>query len=225
MVKAVVLVSGGLDSCVALWEACSDYGASHVSALAVDYGQRHRRELDSASTICEEAGVSLHVSSVAFASTPLTGGGAVPTGRSPEEIACGGTAPTFVPCRNLVFLALGAARAVDTGAREVWVGCNADDAAGYPDCTSAFLTQTERTLTLALGRSIAIVAPHIRRAKSHVIRIGRELGAPLKLSWSCYQGGMEPCGGCDACVLRADAFARERSMPDAVSRVRMPWRT
>lgn len=203
--KAVVLVSGGLDSCVALWECIDMHGRENTLALGVDYGQTHAVELDHAQRVCAAAGVDLFRASASMVASPLTGNGTIPKGRSLEEIGSG-IAPTFVPARNLVFLSLGAAHARVQGAHEVWIGCNADDALGYPDCAAEFLKLAGQVLTVGMAWSVGVIAPHAMRSKRRVVAVGRELGAPLHLTRSCYLPTPEPCGACDACFLRALAM-------------------
>jgi 7-cyano-7-deazaguanine synthase len=206
----LVVLSGGLDStvCMALADRESE---TPPSALTFDYGQRHRTELDRA------AGVAGHYHSdhlVVQLDTSAWGGSAL-TDRSiavPVGGSAGGIPVTYVPARNSIFLsvALGVAEARQLDA--VWMGVNAVDYSGYPDCRPEFIEAFRRVAATGQKRGvegdpIAIRTPLIRCSKPEIVRLGLEVEAPLHLTWSCYQGGDRPCGVCDACVLRAHGFA------------------
>lgn len=193
----IVLLSGGQDSTTCLYWALA---RGPVEALVIDYGQRHSREIESATLVAHRAGVRLHEGRVRFpARSALTDGGPIAT--RPD-----GLPTTFVPGRNAAFLALAAGLG-----DEVVIGCSAVDFSGYPDCRPAFLVAQQRALSLALDREIAITAPLIDRSKAQTVRLARSLGddcwEALALSWTCYRGGERPCGECPACVLRAKGFA------------------
>jgi 7-cyano-7-deazaguanine synthase len=183
-----------------------------VVALTFDYGQRHRVEVDRAQLVAERYGadwVHVRLDASQWGGSALTDEAlAVPTGGvDPDVIPV-----TYVPARNLIFLsvAMGVAEARD--ADSVYLGVNALDYSGYPDCRPEFIESFARTAALALkrgveGRPVEILTPLIDLTKADIVRLGVEVGAPLELTWSCYLGFDRPCGECDACRLRAKGFA------------------
>jgi len=212
---AVVLVSGGLDSAVTLAVAMRD--GHDCLAVTFDYGQRHRVELECANRVVASAGVMEHrtvaIDASALAGSALTGGGSVPHGRSKSSIG-EGIPDTYVPARNLVFLSLVLAIAETAGARSLYIGANAVDYSGYPDCRGEFLESFERTANLATkmgveGDVFFVHAPLLDLSKADIIRLGRDLGVDFSLTSSCYDPSSAgaPCGTCDACVIRAAGFA------------------
>jgi 7-cyano-7-deazaguanine synthase len=218
MSKAIVLLSGGLDSTVCTALAAREHDS--LLALSFDYGQRHRAELERAASIARHYGAEQLVVSI---DASQWGGSALtdPTIAIPEAGAEGIPA-TYVPARNLIFLsvAMGVAEARD--ADVVVIGVNALDYSGYPDCRPEFVDSFRATAALALkrgveGRPVAIDTPLIDRTKADIVRLGVELGAPLHLSWSCYRDGPVPCGECDACHLRAKGFAEAGVMDPALT--------
>ena len=226
MKRAVVLLSGGLDSTVAA--ATAREAGFEVHALSFDYGQRHERELESARAVAKALGAASHavlrVPVGAYGASALTDPGiAVPTGR--DEKAMGADIPvTYVPARNIVFLslALGLAEAKDADA--IYIGANALDYSGYPDCRPEFFAAFEEMARLGTkrgveGRPVRIVVPLQQMTKADIVRQGTRLRAPLDLTWSCYQGGTVACGACDSCVLRLKGF-REAGLPDPVAYAR-----
>ena len=216
----LVVLSGGLDStvCMALADDQSD---SPPIALTFDYGQRHRTELDQA------AGVAGHYRSehlVVQLDTTAWGGSALtdPTIDIPVAGGADGIPATYVPARNSIFLAvaLGVAEARDLDA--VWIGVNAIDYSGYPDCRPEFIEAFRGVAATGQkrgveGNPIGIRTPLIELSKSEIVRLGTAHGAPLRLTWSCYQGGDRPCGVCDACVLRARGFDEAGLVDPALS--------
>jgi 7-cyano-7-deazaguanine synthase len=218
---AVVLLSGGLDSTTCLALARREGFAAHT--LSVDYGQRHRGELARARRIATALGASSHtvvrVDLSAFGGSALTDPGlAVPKGRSGREMARG-IPVTYVPARNTVLLALALARAETLGADEIFVGVNAIDYSGYPDCRPAFIRGFERLARVATragleGRHLRVRAPLLRLSKAQIIRLGTRLGAPYRLTLSCYDPARgRACGRCDACQIRRKGFF-EAGVPD-----------
>jgi 7-cyano-7-deazaguanine synthase len=219
--RAVVLLSGGLDSTTCLAVARRDGFEAHC--LSVDYGQRHRGELARARRLARALGAKDHrvvkVDLSVFGGSALTDRGiAVPKGRSPARMARE-IPVTYVPARNTVFLALALAHAETIGADDVYVGVNAIDYSGYPDCRPAFLRAFERLARVATkagvsGRSLRIRAPLLRLSKAGIVRLGTRLGVPYRLTQSCYDPIRgRACGRCDACVLRRKGFA-DAGVPD-----------
>ena len=194
--KSLVLLSGGIDSAVAMVQT----GAS--LALSVNYGQTHRRELDAARAVAKHYGIEHHELGYAAAldlPSALTGHGAIPEGHAEAPDA------TFVPGRNLLLIALATAWANAWGYGAVVIGANADDNAGYPDCRPRFLESLSDATQSGYG--VAIWSPLVRMTKRQVVERGRELGVPFDLTWSCYRSGVDPCGRCGACESRDEAMA------------------
>lgn len=220
--KAVVLLSGGLDSTVAA--ALAREQGFELHALSFDYGQRHARELRSAAEVARALGAVSHlvmrVPVGDYGASALTDANiAVPTGR--DEAAMGGDIPvTYVPARNIVFLslALGLAEARDADA--IFIGANALDYSGYPDCRPEFFAAFEEMARLGTkrgveGRPVRVEVPLQHMTKADIVKEGLRVKAPLALTWSCYQGGEAACGVCDSCVLRLKGF-REAGAKDPV---------
>jgi 7-cyano-7-deazaguanine synthase len=215
--KAVVLLSGGLDSATALAEANAAGFAAH--ALTIGYGQRHVVELAAARRVARALGVARHVEQTidlrAFGGSALTADLEVPKDRPAEGMAAE-IPVTYVPARNTVFLALALAWAESLGAFDIFLGVNCVDYSGYPDCRPAYLRAFEELANLATragvegGGRFRIHAPLLELNKEQIITRGRELGVDFGLTHSCYDPTPEgaACGRCDACSLRLAAFAR-----------------
>ncbi len=215
--RAVVLLSGGLDSATVLAVARDAGFACH--ALSFDYGQRHQAELEAARRIAQALGAQEHrilpLGLDQFGGSALTDPElAVP--EAPTE----GIPITYVPARNTVFLALAAAWAEVLGAQDIFIGVNAVDYSGYPDCRPEFITAFQRALDLGTragveGRGFEIHTPLIRLSKAEIVRLGTRLGVDYALTVSCYAADAagRACGRCDACRLRAKGFA-EAGLPD-----------
>ncbi len=206
--KAVVLLSGGLDSTTTLYYAL-DQGYK-CEALIFDYGQRHKRELKSAVSVAKRARVPYQVLKISLpwkGSSLLDASRPIPHTSHPGQI--GGTIPsTYVPARNTIFLSFALSFAEATGAQAIFIGANAIDFSGYPDCRPAYYKAFQKVIEQGTkAQKIKIVTPLINLTQEQIIRLGRKLGAPLEATWSCYAGGKEPCGVCDSCVLRAKGFA------------------
>ena len=210
MAGQLVVLSGGLDSTVCMALAARTGGTPPL-ALSFDYGQRHRTELDRAAGVAghyRSDHLVVQLDTGAWGGSALTDPGiAVPTGGSSDGIPV-----TYVPARNSIFLAvaLGVAEARDLDA--VWIGVNAIDYSGYPDCRPEFIEAFRGVAATGQkrgveGNPIEIRTPLIDATKAEIVRLGIETEAPLQLTWSCYQGGQAPCGICDACRLRAQGFA------------------
>jgi 7-cyano-7-deazaguanine synthase len=220
--RAVVLLSGGLDSSTCLAVARDEGFEAH--ALSVDYGQRHRTELARARRVATALGAASHrvvrVDLSVFGGSALTDARiAVPKDRPLARMSSGIPA-TYVPARNTVMLALALAHAETLGAEAIFVGVNAIDYSGYPDCRPAFLRAFERLARVATkagveGRRLEIHAPLIRLSKAQIVKLGTRLGVPYRLTLSCYDPIRgRACGRCDACALRRKGFA-EAGVPDA----------
>ncbi|MFM7293006.1 MAG: 7-cyano-7-deazaguanine synthase QueC [Planctomycetia bacterium] len=213
---AVVLLSGGLDSATAAaWASAEGY---RLSALSIDYGQRHRCELDAARAIARALGIVDHVvlpiDLAAFGGSALVDPATpVPKDRSSEAIGHG-IPITYVPARNTVFLSLALAMAESRGAGSIVLGVNAIDYSGYPDCRPEYLEAFGEVARLGTkagveGRAIELVAPLAMLSKADIIRLGLSLGLDYGLTTSCYDpdANGRPCGRCDSCLLRAAGFA------------------
>jgi len=209
--NAVVLLSGGLDSATVL--ALANRQAYRCHALSFDYGQRHRAELAAAAALARQLGAVEHrvvkIDLAAFGGSALTDPAhAVPTQAS------SGIPITYVPARNTVFLALALAWAEVLPARDIFIGVNAIDYSGYPDCRPEFIEAFETVANLGTkagvsGEHFQIHAPLVQLAKAEIIRAGTQLGVDYGLTISCYQAddAGRACGQCDACRLRAEGFA------------------
>lgn len=212
--KAVVLLSGGLDSSTVLYQAKAD--GFECYALSFDYQQRHRRELESAYAIARCAGVQSH--QVVSFDLRQWGGSALtddaidlPEHRSVEEMSQN-IPVTYVPARNTIFLSFGLSYAEAIAAQRVYVGVNALDYSGYPDCRPDYIQAMQKVFELGTkqgreGEAIQIVTPLIDLKKTEIIELGNQLGVPWEHTWSCYAGGDVACGVCDSCQLRLTAFA------------------
>lgn len=220
--KAVVLFSGGLDSTTILAMAKAENFDVH--SLTINYGQRHSVEVDAARRIAAAAGVARHIvldiDLTQFGGSALTADIAVPKGRSEDDMAAG-IPVTYVPARNTVFLSLALAWAEALGAFDIFIGVNALDYSGYPDCRPDFISAFERTARLATKAGvegagpIRIHAPLIDLTKQAIIERGLALSVDYGATVSCYDPGPTavPCGHCDACLLRAKGF-REAGLAD-----------
>jgi 7-cyano-7-deazaguanine synthase len=224
--RAVVLLSGGLDSATVL--AIAKAEGYELYALSFSYGQRHAWELESAKRVAASIGVVQHrVAAIdlrAFGGSALTDDIAVPKGRDSEEMAHG-IPITYVPARNTIFLAFALAWAEVLGASDIFLGVNALDYSGYPDCRPEFIEAFEKMANLATkagveGRQhLRIHTPLIAMTKAQIIATGTELGVDYGLTSSCYDPRPTgaPCGQCDSCLLRLKGF-RENGMADPLSR-------
>jgi 7-cyano-7-deazaguanine synthase len=219
--KAVVLLSGGLDSYTAAAVAKRD--GYEVYALTVRYGQVHVREIDAARRVARALGVARHVELdvdlATFGGSSLVGAGEIPQGRARDSASI---PSTYVPARNTVFLSLALAWAEVTGAEAIVIGVNALDYSGYPDCRPEYLEAFERMAALATkagveGRPLRILAPLLHLSKADIVRLGVDLTLDYGLTHSCYRptGDGRACGRCDSCRLRAKGFA-EAGVPDPV---------
>lgn len=229
--RAVALLSGGMDSATALAMALKD--GFEVIALSVDYGQRHKKEIEAAKKVAHHFGLKDH----RVVSLDLTeiGGSAltdrkirVPEQRRLEEI--GQDIPvTYVPARNTILLSYALGLAEATRAKAIYIAANSQDYSGYPDCRPEFYKAFQEVARLGTKRGvegdvIEIRTPLIALTKADIVRKGEELGVPWALTWSCYQGEDRACGVCDSCQLRLKGF-REAGVKDPLAYARRPRTT
>ena len=218
--RAVVLLSGGLDSTTMLAVAKSE--GFEPYALSLDYGQRHRNELDAARTVARAIGVAEHVVATidlrAFGGSALTDDIEVPKAHSKE----GAIPVTYVPARNTIFLSFALAWAEVLSASDIFIGVNARDYSGYPDCRPEYIEAYQRMASLATkvgveGSKLTIHTPLIELTKAEIVQRGVDLGVDFSLTWSCYDptASAEACGECDSCRLRLKGF-REAGVTDPV---------
>jgi 7-cyano-7-deazaguanine synthase len=221
---AVVLLSGGLDSATVAAVALRD--GYDVAALSFRYGQRHALEIEAAARVARHFAIGRHqvvdIDLRAFGGSALTADIPVPKDRSEEEI--GGVIPiTYVPARNTIFLSFALAFAEVVGARDIFIGVNALDYSGYPDCRPEFVNAFERLANVATkaamesGGGFRVHAPLLHLRKSEIIALGLSLGVDYSITSSCYDPSPEgeACGRCDACILRLKGFA-ENGVEDPI---------
>ncbi|OGX23945.1 MAG: 7-cyano-7-deazaguanine synthase QueC [Omnitrophica WOR_2 bacterium RIFCSPHIGHO2_02_FULL_45_21] len=224
MKKAVVLLSGGLDSATTLYYA-RDRGL-RCFCLIFDYGQRHRKEILRAKAIAKRASCEWQVVKIALpwkGSALLDKDARIPqaanwqAGKRENLIP-----PTYVPARNIIFLSFALSYAEVMGASAIYIGANAIDYSGYPDCRPEFYQAFIKAAELGTksgveGKGMSILTPLIQKTKAQIIRLGVKLGVPYELTWSCYKGGKNPCAECDSCGFREKGF-REAGLSDPLSR-------
>lgn len=219
--NGLVILSGGLDS-----TTCAGIAADETErweALSFDYGQRHRRELKSASQVAAFYGVrqtTVEFDSRRWGGSALTDSIPLPKGRDIDD----SIPVTYVPARNTIFLSFALAVAEARDLDRIYIGVNALDYSGYPDCRPEYLEAFQAMANLAQKRAVEgapvqIEAPLIQMTKADIIRRGTALGVPFELSWSCYEGDARPCGECDSCVLRAKGFDEAGRVDPALVRV------
>ncbi|SES66425.1 7-cyano-7-deazaguanine synthase [Pseudobutyrivibrio sp. C4] len=214
--KALVLVSGGLDSTTCLALAVKEYGHENVVGLSIFYGQRHDKEIKAADAVCEYYKVE-HITldlSTMFQFSDCTllqhSDGEIPEESYDKQLekTDGKPVSTYVPFRNGLFLSSAAAIALSKGCSKIYYGAHADDAAGnaYPDCSSDFNNAMNTAIYEGSGKQLTIEAPFINKNKAGVVKLGMELGVPYELTWSCYEGHDKACGKCGTCIDRIAAF-------------------
>lgn len=211
--KAVVLLSGGLDSTTVAAMAKAD--GKEVYALSFDYGQRHSKELECALAVGKALGVARHevlqLPLGALGGSALTDE-AIDVPDAPTDEAIGDSIPvTYVPARNTVFIAFALAYAEVVGADEIHLGVNAMDYSGYPDCRPEYIAAYQQVAHLATKQGVEgagpqLVTPLIDLTKAGIVQAGVAAEAPLELTWSCYRGSGQACGTCESCALRLKGF-------------------
>ena len=216
--KAVVLLSGGLDSATTLyWVVDRGYEAF---CLIFDYGQRHKREIEQAKKISRKANCKYKVVKIELpwkGSSLLDRKVPIPEDRGFSEMAKG-IPSTYVPARNTIFLSMALSFAEAIGAEEIFIGAHQFDSSGYPDCRPEFYKAFGEVIRRGTKagqdkRDISIKTAFITRTKTQIVKIGSRLNVPFELTWSCYRGGKYPCGRCDSCRLRAKGF-KEAGLSD-----------
>lgn len=219
--RAVVLLSGGLDSATCLAIASKDF---EVYALTFDYGSRHSREIAAAKTLAAHFKVKKHtimkIDLAAIGGSSLTDDN-IPLEKVKPTREIGKAVPSsYVPARNLTFLSLGIGLAEVVGARKVFIGANSVDYSGYPDCRPEFIAAFQKAADVGTragveGKPVLIETPLLRLSKLEIIRKGTALGVPFKLTWTCYAGGKKACGKCESCQLRLAGF-KEAGLDDPI---------
>ncbi len=207
MKKAIVLLSGGIDSATTLYLAGKKF---LPTALIFDYGQRHKKEIKSAKSIAKKAGCRYKILKLPFpaeGSVLLDKNRRVPKTRPLKEIKKS-VPSTYVPARNLVFLSVASSFAESVKAEAVFIGAHSQDYSGYPDCRGEFFDIFGKVIAAGTkyGKRLKIYAPLLNKKKSEIIKTAVRLNVPLELTWSCYEGGPEPCGMCESCFFRKRAF-------------------
>lgn len=215
--KALVLLSGGIDSATCLGLATARLGRQDVLALSLAYGQKHIRELEHAARLAAHYGVEQRVLdlSVILAggnSAMLASGEQVPQSGYAEQLGRSGQVSTYVPFRNGLMLSAAASLAMTVWPESrigIWIGAHADDAAGnaYPDCSSDFVRSMNMAISIGTYGKVWLEAPFATMGKAGIVAAGLAAGVPYQLCWSCYVGGDRPCGLCATCRDRAAAFA------------------
>ncbi|MHB8154474.1 MAG: 7-cyano-7-deazaguanine synthase QueC [Candidatus Omnitrophota bacterium] len=200
---AVVLLSGGLDSATVLYLALAQ--GYKCQALIFDYGQRHKQEIDCAVKIAKASGCEYRILKIKF---PWKGSALLDNKiKVPQEITQG-VPVTYVPARNIIFLSFALSLAEVIKASAIFIGAHAQDYSGYPDCRveffKAFVGMSK--VGIAAKHRIQVLTPLLNKSKSQIINLGRKLGLPFNLTWSCYRAGKRPCGKCDSCYYRAKGF-------------------
>ncbi len=217
--KAVILLSGGLDSSTTLYDAVAQ--GYDCNCLIFDYGQKHKKEIIQAKAVARRAACKSVVVKISLpwkGSALLDNKISVPRGRALDTP---GIPVTYVPGRNMIFLSFAASYAEAIGAETIFIGANAVDYSGYPDCRPEFIRSYQSMLARGLktsveGKSIRVVTPLIHLSKAQIVTLAVKLKVPVYLTWSCYNGGSKPCGVCDSCRLRVQGFAPAKIRDKAI---------
>ena len=211
--KTVCVFSGGMDSTTLLYHLL-DQG-DEVLALSLDYGQRHRKELEFAAHTCQRLGVAHEIADIRGAGRLLSGSALtsdeidVPHGHY-EDVSM---RSTVVPNRNMIMMAIAGGHAIAQGCERLAVAVHAGDHAVYPDCRPRFIRDFAAALRSGNYEAVAVYAPFLEWSKTDIVQLGLKLGIDYERdTWSCYEGGAEPCGACGTCVERAEALAAARGI-------------
>ena len=226
--KALVLSSGGVDSTTCLALAIDKYGKENVTALAITYGQKHSKEIESARKVAAYYHIPLKELDLTtiFADSNCSllqhSDEEIPEESYAEQIekTDGKPVSTYVPFRNGLFLSCAASIALSLDCSVIYYGAHSDDAAGnaYPDCSQTFQNAMNTAIYEGSGHQLQIIAPFVGLTKADVVRKGLELGVPYELTWSCYEGGDRPCGKCATCIDRLKAFEANHVKDPALDR-------
>lgn len=215
--RALVVLSGGLDSCVAL--ALARTQNAYVETVTFLYGQKHEKEVDSAQEIAGFYNVphSLYVVPISKGGALTDSNVAMPHATYEELQEAQGPSPTYVPYRNGCLLSLSASHALERDLDKIYAGMHGEDAHNwaYPDCTPEFIGAMQNAIYIGTYMKVRLICPFTYKMKREIIELGLKLGAPLRLTWSCYEGGEVHCGKCPTCVARLEAF-RQAGKDDPV---------
>lgn len=214
--KAMVLLSGGVDSATCLGIAVDKYGKDNVIALSISYGQKHDKEIKASQDVAKYYGVEhlyldlAKIFQYSDCSLLSHSDKEIPKEAYSEQIKKteGTPVSTYVPFRNGLFLSSAASIALSKNCDVIYYGAHSDDSAGsaYPDCSDEFNKAINEAIYLGSGKQLKVVAPFINKTKAGVVKIGLDLKVPYEYTWSCYEGGDTPCGKCGTCIDRAEAF-------------------
>jgi len=208
MKPAIILLSGRIDSAATLYLALKK--GFKPKALIFDYGQRHKKEIGFAKRLAKKARCEYKVLKLSFpkvSSSLLSRKKRIPLKRTLNEIKKG-IPSTYVPARNLIFLSIAVSFAEEMKASAIFIGAHTEDYSGYPDCREEFFKAFKKVINKGTkdGKNIKIYTPLINKTKKDIIKLGIKLRVPFRLTWSCYKGSKNPCGKCDSCVFRTQAF-------------------
>ena len=214
--KAMVLLSGGVDSATCLGIAVDKYGKDNVIALSISYGQKHDKEIKASQDVAKYYGVEhlyldlAKIFQYSDCSLLSHSDKEIPKEAYSEQIKKteGTPVSTYVPFRNGLFLSSAASIALSKNCDVIYYGAHSDDSAGsaYPDCSDEFNKAINEAIYLGSGKQLKVVAPFIDKTKAGVVKMGLDLKVPYEYTWSCYEGGDTPCGKCGTCIDRAEAF-------------------